>query len=80
MLSSGRAVGGGLELMVITCEAEERVAMELEMSSTWLKKRVDEKISNGHTLRRRGDNRSFGERVNRERILSLCVDGQEVIV
>jgi hypothetical protein len=47
--------------------AEERAAIQLA-TSTWLTKRGDEKfILRGLLLRKRGDERSFGDHVNRER-------------
>jgi hypothetical protein len=39
----GQAVGGELDLLVLTGRAEQRAAIQLEMSM-WLRKRGDEKL------------------------------------
>jgi hypothetical protein len=42
--------------------------------SMWLRKRGDKHFFEGHMKRRRGDEQSFGDRVNRKRIFSDYVD------
>jgi hypothetical protein len=59
-----QVVGGEWDVKGLIGGTEERAAIH-SVTSTWLRKRGDEKCFKGHVVRR-GDKISFGDRVNWE--------------